>query len=94
MDLGLKGRKAIVCASSRGLGRACATALARDGVDVVINGRDAATVAATAAAIAAETGVEVTPVVADLDSEASTGPLLASIRTCIATEPADPSGAR
>ena len=69
MDLGLKGRKAIVCASSRGLGRACATALARDGVDVVINGRDAGTVAATAEAIAAETGVEATPVVADLDSE-------------------------
>jgi 3-oxoacyl-[acyl-carrier protein] reductase len=40
MDLGLKGRKAIVCASSRGLGKACALALAREGVSVVINGRD------------------------------------------------------
>ncbi len=68
MDLGLKGRKAIVCASSRGLGRACATALAEDGVDVVINGRDAAVVASTAEAIAAATGVTATPVVADLDS--------------------------
>lgn len=39
MDLGLSGRKAIVCASSRGLGQACAYALAREGADVVINGR-------------------------------------------------------
>ena len=38
MDLGLKGKKAIVCASSRGLGLACAKSLAREGVDVVING--------------------------------------------------------
>ena len=69
MDLGLTGRKAIVCASSRGLGRACARALAEDGVDVAINGRDAAVVESTAMAIAAETGVEATPVVADLDTE-------------------------
>ena len=40
MDLKIKGRKAIVCASSRGLGKACATALAREGCDVVINGLD------------------------------------------------------
>ena len=38
MDLGLAGRKAIVCASSHGLGKACALALAREGVEVVING--------------------------------------------------------
>ena len=41
MDLGIKGRKAIVCASSRGLGRGCATALAEAGCDLVLNGRDA-----------------------------------------------------
>ncbi|MEM7323995.1 MAG: SDR family oxidoreductase [Actinomycetota bacterium] len=41
MDLGISGRRAIVCASSRGLGYACADALAREGVDVWINGRDA-----------------------------------------------------
>ena len=41
MDLGLQGRKAIVCASSRGLGRACAMALAHEGVAVVVNGRNA-----------------------------------------------------
>lgn len=40
MDLGIKGRKAIVCAASHGLGKACATALAGEGVDVLINGRD------------------------------------------------------
>lgn len=59
MDLGLKGRKAIVCASSRGLGRACATSLAREGCDVVINGLDPARLAATAEAIRAETGATV-----------------------------------
>ena len=47
MDLGIHGRKAIVCASSRGLGRACALALAEAGVDVTINGRDEAALAAT-----------------------------------------------
>jgi 3-oxoacyl-[acyl-carrier protein] reductase len=40
MDLGIKGRKALVCASSRGLGKACAMALAREGCSVVINGLD------------------------------------------------------
>ncbi len=41
MDLGIAGRKAIVCASSQGLGFACAGALAREGVQVVLNGRNA-----------------------------------------------------
>lgn len=64
MDLGIRGRKAIVCASSAGLGRASALALAQDGVDVVINGRDAAKVDAAVADIrAAAPGVTVTPVV-------------------------------
>ena len=67
MDLGLSGRKAIVCASSRGLGRACARSLAREGVSVVVNGRDPATLERTAEDLRAETGAEVTPVVADLD---------------------------
>ena len=46
MDLHLAGRKAIICASSKGLGHACATALLAEGVDVVINGRDRATLEA------------------------------------------------
>ncbi len=78
MDLGIKGRRAIVCASSAGLGRACALELARAGVDVTINGRDAAKLAATAAAIRAETGVTVTEVVADLSTDAGRGALLAA----------------
>jgi 3-oxoacyl-[acyl-carrier protein] reductase len=48
MDLGISGRKAIVCASSKGLGRACAEALAEAGCELVLNGRDERTLAATA----------------------------------------------
>lgn len=66
MDLGIKGRKAIICASSRGLGRACATALAEAGVDIVINGRDQATLDATAQHIRDKTGANVTAVAADV----------------------------
>jgi len=66
MDLGIKGRKAIVCASSQGLGRGCAFALAREGVDLVINARTAAPLEATAEAIRRETGVRVTAVACDI----------------------------
>ena len=66
MDYGIRGRKAIVCASSRGLGRACAMALAEAGCDVVVNGRDATTVAETAAEIRRLHGVEVKEVVGDV----------------------------
>jgi 3-oxoacyl-[acyl-carrier protein] reductase len=59
MDLGLRGRRAIICAASKGLGRACALALAREGVALVITGRNPAMLAATAAEIAAATGVAV-----------------------------------
>ncbi len=65
MDLGLTGRRAILLASSRGLGRACAESLAREGVDVVVNGRTAADVHAAAEEIAAAHDVAVTPVVGD-----------------------------
>ncbi len=51
MDLGIAGKQAIVCAASHGLGRACATALAREGVHVVINGRNAEALEDTAADI-------------------------------------------
>ena len=78
MDLGIAGRKAIVCASSAGLGRACALELARAGVDVVVNGRDAAKLSETAAAIRAETGVTVTEVVGDLSTEEGRAALLAA----------------
>ena len=68
MDLGIAGRRAIVAASSRGLGLACADALAAEGVQVVINGRDAERLAAVAADLAERHGVEVVPVAADLDT--------------------------
>jgi 3-oxoacyl-[acyl-carrier protein] reductase len=68
MDLGIKGRKAIICASSRGLGRGCALQLARAGCDVVLNGRDAATLAQAADEIARETGVKVGFVAADVST--------------------------
>ena len=60
MELKIKGRNAIVCASSKGLGRGCAKALAREGVNVVINGRNEDEVAKTAAEIRAESQVLVT----------------------------------
>src|SRR2546426_843800 len=66
MDLGITGRKAIICASSRGLGRACALALAQAGCDVVINGRDAKTLEATAAELRSATGANITAVPADV----------------------------
>jgi len=78
MDLGISGRKAIVCASSQGLGEACARALAREGVSLVVNGRDEAKLKATAESIAEESGVPVTPVVANLDVQAEREHLLAS----------------
>src|SRR4051812_44242736 len=66
MDLQLRGKAALVCASSKGLGRGCALALAREGADVVLVARTADTLAAAAAAIRAETGVTVIEVAADI----------------------------
>src|SRR6516164_7947703 len=66
MNLGIAGRKAIVCASSRGLGRACARALAEAGCEVVINGRDSKKLEATATELSSFAGIKVIPVVADV----------------------------
>ena len=66
MDLGIQGRTAVVCASSRGLGRACAMELARAGCRVAVNGREPLTLETTAAAIRAETGAEVIAVPGDV----------------------------
>ncbi len=66
MDLGLKDRVAIVAASSRGLGKACALELAREGARVVICGRDSESLAAAAGEISSATGAEVFPLQADL----------------------------
>ena len=78
MDLGIAGRKAIICASSRGLGRACALALAEARCEVVINGRDNARLDATAAEIRAATGVRVTAVATDVATAAGQAALLAA----------------
>jgi len=76
MDLGLAGRKAIVCGSSKGLGRACAEAIAQNGAEVIVNGRNASALAQVAAEIASSTGSIVTPVAADLNTAAGREALL------------------
>jgi 3-oxoacyl-[acyl-carrier protein] reductase len=81
MDLGLKGRNAIVCASSQGLGRACAMELARAGCTVVINGRDADKLAQTAEEIRNETGASVRAVAADVSTREGQDALLAAVPT-------------
>lgn len=77
MDLGIAGRRAIVCASSRGLGFACAESLAREGAHLVINGRDADSLAEAEARLA-EHSVEVTAVAGDIADEATRAALLAA----------------
>lgn len=69
MDLGIRGKRALVCAGSKGLGRGCAEALAAAGVDLVLNARGAEALEATAAAIRAAHGVAVTTVAADIVAE-------------------------
>ncbi len=78
MDLGIAGRKAIVCASSRGLGLACAKALAEAGCEVVINGRDRDRLAATAEELRKATGAKITPVAADVATADGPKALLAA----------------
>jgi len=77
MDLGIKGKKAIVCAASKGLGKGCAEALAREGVDVTICARGAEALNATARELGA-TGVKVTPVICDVTTEEGRKALLAA----------------
>jgi 3-oxoacyl-[acyl-carrier protein] reductase len=78
MDLGLKGKRAIVCASSKGLGRGCATALAEAGVSLVLNGRNETVLHATAQDIRARFGVEVQEVAGDVSERAIQDALLAA----------------
>ena len=70
MDLGLKGKIAVVAASSKGLGKATAQTLAREGALVTVNGREAATLKATADEIRAETGADVIEIVGDMTNPA------------------------
>ena len=78
MDLEIKGRTAIVCGSSRGLGRACAEALAAEGVDVVISGRQDTGVVSAVAAINALGGGRATGVVGDVTTAEGRAALLAA----------------
>jgi 3-oxoacyl-[acyl-carrier protein] reductase len=78
MDLGIAGRRAIVCGASAGLGRATATALAADGVAVLIAARSEDRLRAAAAEIAAETGSEVAFVAADVTTDAGREAVLAA----------------
>ncbi len=79
MDLGISGRKAMVCASSRGLGRACAFRLAEAGCEVVVNGRDKARTEGTANEIARATGGKVIPVIADVATPQGQAALFAAM---------------
>ena len=78
MDLGIHGRKAIVCASSQGLGYACALALAREGCEIVLNARHEQRLQAAAQALRDETGAVVSAVAADLCTEEGRARLLAA----------------
>ena len=78
MDLGLSGRRAIVCAASRGLGRGCAFALAQEGVSLTLSARGSEALETTAAEIRAATGVSVTTVVADMATAEGRSAVLAA----------------
>jgi 3-oxoacyl-[acyl-carrier protein] reductase len=69
MDLGIRGKRALVCAGSKGLGRGCAEALAAAGVDLVLNARGSDVLEATAADLRARYQVQVTAVAADITTE-------------------------
>jgi 3-oxoacyl-[acyl-carrier protein] reductase len=78
MDFGIKGKTAIVCASSKGLGRGCAFSLAREGVNLVITARGKETLEKTADEIRAATGVKVVTVAGDITTEAGRAMVLAA----------------
>lgn len=78
MDLGITGKRALVCASSKGLGKGCAMALAEAGVDLILNARGEEALNATAQEIRDTYGVEVTAVAADITTEDGRAKVLAA----------------
>jgi len=78
MNLGIRGRTALVCAASKGLGKGCAASLAREGVNLVVVARGREALEATAAELRSRHGVEVTPVPADVTTEAGRAAALAA----------------
>jgi 3-oxoacyl-[acyl-carrier protein] reductase len=78
MDLGIAGRWALVCGASKGLGHGCALALAREGVNLVVNARTPGPLKEAAERIGAETGVTVIAVACDITTEAGRAEALAA----------------
>jgi len=78
MDLGIRGKKAIVCASSRGLGKGCAIALAEAGCELFLNGRDAGALSRTATEIRQRFGGTVTEIAGDVSDPEVQKALLAA----------------
>ena len=78
MDLGIRGKKALVCAGSKGLGRGCAEALAEAGVDLVLNARGPEALESTAKALRDRYGVTVTTVAANITSDSGRAEVLAA----------------
>jgi 3-oxoacyl-[acyl-carrier protein] reductase len=78
MDLGIRGRTALVCAASKGLGRACAEALAAEGVQLVITGRNADALTEAADQIRLRHGVAVAMAVGDITTDAGQAAALAA----------------
>jgi 3-oxoacyl-[acyl-carrier protein] reductase len=78
MDMGLRGKSALVCASSKGLGRGCAFSLAREGVNLIITARGKEALEKTAEGIRTATGVKVTAVACDITTEAGRAVALAA----------------
>src|ERR1051325_3147289 len=82
MDLGIRGKTALVCAASKGLGRGCATSLAREGVNLVITARGAEALEATAAELR-QLNVKVTAVAGDITTPAGRE---AALKACAAPD--------
>ncbi len=78
MDLGIRGKNALVCGASKGLGRACATSLAREGCNVAIVARDRGQLENTAAEIRAATGAKITALAADITTDEGKAAALAA----------------
>ena len=80
MDLGISGKRALVCASSKGLGLGCAEALARAGVNLIMKARSELDLMYSASRIIDTYGVEVETVVADITSDNERSTILNQIK--------------
>jgi 3-oxoacyl-[acyl-carrier protein] reductase len=83
MDLGIRGRTALICAASKGLGKGCAASLAREGVNLVITARGAEALEATAAELRKQFNVKVTPIAGDITTPAGRD---AALKACPAPD--------